>query len=245
MEAAVESGQRGVFFVTGAWGLGKRKFLVEGPGAREAGLVVESNIDGIRLAKSMTAVSPILEDVHDVVILDCDRMSMPAQDACLKLLEEPPFPARIWVHAADARGVGPAILSRKRTEFRWSTVPRDEMEKFASTLGDVEAALLDASAGRPGCYFHMRPDPRFRMFHGALTQLMAGSRDLLLEPLPPLLSELDGDSPLRESVFLLLRHAAKSSLPRGVPLLQFASKVLSHTALNVELHWFTALSQMV
>lgn len=243
MTEAVERGLGGVFFVHGPWGLGKKAFLESLVGG-ERGLVVDSNIDGVRSIKSKVEMAPVLEDVHDVVLLDCDRMSVPAQDACLKLLEEPPPDSRVWIHASDVSGVGRALLSRKRAEFRWSPVGRDEMAGWTASLGEVDELLLKIAAGRPGCYSSMRPDPRFAMLHATVLRAMAGSYDPLLEPLPALLSELDGESPLRETVFMTLCHAAKTDPLRSTPVLEFASKVLSHPSMNAELHWFTALASL-
>lgn len=240
MKRAIEKGRNGTFFVLGPWGLGKRSFLNDV--LDERGLIVDSNIDGVRSIKSLVDAAPSLEDAHDTVILDCDRMSMPAQDACLKLLEETPSHCRIWVHASDPCGIGKALLSRKREEFRWDAVPRDEMAKWAAESGGADDLLLDIAAGRPGCYATMRVDPRFKILHETLVQAMAGSRRPLMEPLPMLLTELDGETPLRESIFLTIRHAAKTDPPRSAPLLKYASKILSTPSLNAELHWFTALS---
>jgi hypothetical protein len=243
MTDAVSSGRAGVFFVHGPWGLGKRAFLESLVGG-ERGLVVESTVDGIRSVKSKLETAPLLEESHDVVVLDCDGMSVPAQDACLKLLEEPPSETRIWVHASDASGIGRALLSRRRDEFRWAPVSSEDMGRFAASFGDVDELLLEIAAGRPGCYASMRPDPRFRMLHDTAIRAMAGSNDPLLEPLPALLSEIDGATPLRETVFMTLCHAAKTDPSRSPPVLRFASKILSHPSMNAELHWFTALASM-
>lgn len=242
MMAAIESGLTGIFFVTGPWGLGKRTFLRETLDPEGVGLIVESSIDGVRSVLDRSFSSSVLDGCHDLAILDCDRMSVPAQDACLKLLEEPPPGCRIWVHATDQSGIGRALLSRKRVEFRWFPLSSDEMEAFASTLGEVDRFSLEVSAGRPGCYALMRPDPRFQMLHESVRRAMSGS-NLLIEPLPAILSELDGDTPFRETVFMTLCHAAKSDPVRGIPILKLASKVLT-SALNVELHWFTAMSAL-
>lgn len=241
MEATVQEGRSGVFFVHGPCGLGKRTFLESLVASGDRGIVVESDIEGVRSVRSRTDASSFVEDVHDAVILDCDKMSLPAQDACLKLLEEPPSGCRIWMHASDPSGIGQALLSRKREEFRWAPLPRDEMATWAAEAGDVDPLLFDIAAGRPGCYSTMKPDPRFKVLHDLVVQAMVGTKNPLLEPLPQLLAELDGESPLRETVFLALSHAAKTDPVRGVPVLKFASKILS-TSLNVELHWFTAMA---
>lgn len=240
MRRTIGEGRNGTFFVLGPWGLGKRAFLNEV--LDERGLIVDSNIDGVRSIKRLVDAAPSLDDAHDTVILDCDRMSMPAQDACLKLLEETPAHCRVWIHASDPSGIGKALLSRKREEFRWGPVPRDEMAKWAAETGGADELLLDVAAGRPGCYSTMRVDPRFKVLHETLLQAMAGSRSPLMEPLPTILSELDGETPLRESIFLTIRHAAKTQPSRAAPLLKYAAKILSSSALNAELHWFTALS---
>jgi hypothetical protein len=150
MTEAVSSGRAGVFFVLGPWGLGKRSFLDSLVGG-EHGLVVDSTVDGIRSVKSRLETAPLLEESHDVVVLDCDSMSVPAQDACLKLLEEPPSETRVWIHASDASGIGRALLSRKREEFRWTPAPAEDMGRFAASFGDVDELLLEIAAGRPGC----------------------------------------------------------------------------------------------
>jgi hypothetical protein len=243
MTEAVERGLNGVFFVHGPWGLGKKAFLEALVGG-EKGLVVDSNVDGVRSIRSKVEMAPILEDVHDVVLLDCDRMSVPAQDACLKLLEEPPPDSRVWIHASDIAGVGRALLSRKRAEFRWTPVDRSHMSEWAGLNGGVDELLLKIAAGRPGCYALMRPDPRFAALHATVLRAIAGSYDPLLEPLPALLVEIDGDTPFRETVFMTLCHAAKTDPLRSGPILKYASKVLSHPSMNSELHWFTALASM-
>lgn len=240
MKRTIEEGRNGTFFVLGPWGLGKRAFLNEL--LDERGLIVDSNIDGVRSIKSLVDAAPSLDEAHDTVILDCDRMSLPAQDACLKLLEETPPYCRVWVHASDPCGIGKALLSRRRAEFRWNTVERNEMAKWASENGGIDELLLDVAAGRPGCYVTMKVDPRFKILHETLIQAMAGSRSPLMEPLPTLLGELDSATPLRESIFLTIRHAAKTAPSKSAPLLKYAAKVLSNPSLNAELHWFTALS---
>ncbi len=239
MAETVEQDRSGVFFVTGPWGLGKRTFLQNLLDPEEHGLFVDSNIDGVRSVIDRLGTASFLGGAHDVVILDCDRMSLPAQDACLKLLEEPPPGSRVWIHATDPSGVNKALQSRRRDGFRWSPLGVEDMARWAAEQGETDKFALEVSAGRPGCYSTIRIDPRFAMLHETVLRAMKGS-DLLLEPLPLLLVELDGESPLRESVFMTLTHAAKTDPVRGLPILRFASKIMS-TAMNVELHWFTAV----
>ncbi len=244
MTGLVDEGLEGVFFIHGPCALGKRTFLESLVARSHGGLSVASTVDGVRALKSTVSIMPVEDDVHDVVVMDVDRMAAPAQDACLKLVEEPPPRGRIWLHAHDVGAVGPALRSRLRNEFRWTTVSHDEMLEFALSLGPVDEFSLSAAKGRPGLYATMRLDPRFSGLHDALSSFMDGRRNLLTEPLPVLLSDLDADSPLREPVGTILSCVAKSFLPRGLPLLALASKIVSNASLNVELHWFTTMASI-
>jgi DNA polymerase III delta prime subunit len=242
METQINSCESGVYFVHGPFGLGKKTFLKEF--LPETSLFVESNIDGIRDSKNFLRTRSSYQNINDVVIYDCDGMSIPAQDACLKLIEEPPQYSRIWLHSTDIYGLGSAILSRKRKSFHWTTLNNNEMTDYASSFGELDSLYLDISGGRPGIYEKLILDPRYKSFHNDLLDMLNGSKNLLMCQTPMLITEIDEKSFVKEPLYMLIQKLSKRFPSQCSGLLKYASKILSKSSLNHELHWFSAISEI-
>ncbi|MCA9390135.1 hypothetical protein KC571_01920 [candidate division WWE3 bacterium] len=91
-------------------------------------------IDTIRSLKEWAYLKPFSQDEKIAVIVDAQQTTIEAQNALLKLLEEPPRQTILLLHIDDEKNVLPTILSRCEhitalTEFseliRWDESARE------------------------------------------------------------------------------------------------------------------------
>jgi DNA polymerase III subunit delta' len=110
-------------------------------------------IDVIREMEDWTATSPLEAPRKIVLISPAEAMNLPAANALLKLLEEPPRHVLLILTASDPARLLPTIRSRC-TALQLEPLPTDELVpwlKQHDALGDDQAALVARLAeGRPG-----------------------------------------------------------------------------------------------
>lgn len=114
--------------------------------ASEAG-----SAEQIRKLKTDASYSPIEGAKTRVFIIDeCHRMSPQANDALLKILEEPPSHIRFILCTTDVHNVRPAIQSRcQRHDFRpiyWSVISDHLAEIATAEKLEVETGALNLCA---------------------------------------------------------------------------------------------------
>lgn len=113
---------------------------------REIDGATNGTIDEIRKLKADASYNPIDGAKTKVYIIDeCHRISIPGNDALLKILEEPPPHVRFMLCTTDVQNMRPAIQSRcQRHDFRpiyWSVI-----SEHLSNIADKEKWEVDPAA---------------------------------------------------------------------------------------------------
>ena len=230
--------------------IGKRSFLtsalrevVEDPDF----LLVDGSVSGAREAVAFAPSAPVFSAYRAIVVDGADRLSDAAQDAYLKLCEEPPPMCRIFLVAEDEGVMAPALLSRIEVLVRWSLLGPDEMSEFIEAQPVTEDA--DARSlcfGRPGLYLSMISKPEFVELRGDVSRRLSEPA-----PLVPVVPEVvhglkSGASPERDAVALICRMCALSFIGRAAPraireLLRFSAVLSRIPSANAEVHWQRAV----
>jgi DNA polymerase-3 subunit delta' len=113
-------------------------------------------IHAFRELKSKLGLGPVQEPFRTVVIADADRMTIPAANSILKMLEEPPKDWLFILTASDSSRLLPTILSRCM-EIRLHPLPAERIfsilktskgADFQSTRGQVAARSANGSLTR-------------------------------------------------------------------------------------------------
>ncbi len=245
---ALRAGEK-VLCLAGDRYLGKSSFLREElPSiASESDLLfAEPGPDGAREACRFSSSEPVHGDARILVVEDASGMSDPAQDAYLKLLEEPPPSLRVVITASDPGAMHPAMRSRLRRIVRWSLLSEPEMAAFAATIDPLDPELSSMVRGRPGLYSRSHGKAYYKALFSAVRSAVAGSSDAFMDPVPEAVDRLAGDAEERSIVAVLCRLAAIAS--GGPParvrrVLQFCSS-LSVSSVNAGIHWQRMASGM-
>lgn len=206
--------------------------------------VVDPGVAGSREASAFLSSEPSLSPYRAVLVDDSESLSEPAQDAYLKLCEEPPGGSRIVFVTSDDQAMLPALRSRIQEVTRWAPLTDDEMEAYVSSLEgvrDPDAEKL--CGGRPGLYLAIAGDRGFRDLSETVRAMASGSGSFD-SPIPEVVKSLENKaSPRRTAVAEVCRAAARalvgnpSNRPRCAALLRFSSVILRHPSANAEVHW--------
>jgi hypothetical protein len=206
-------------------------------------MTVSDGIDSVREAVAFSATAPSSTGFRSILVDAADRLSEPAQDALLKLCEEPPGDLRVVLVSSDEGLLPPALLSRVRKTVRWSPLSWNEMLEFGSSVGADELALR-MCYGRPGLFSSISSNPGFVGLHEAIISI--GSMDPSATLVPdPIKSLKSGPSPIRDAICLVIEEAAKALVssgrgPLAIPFFKLSSSLAKVPSLNAEIHWFRA-----
>lgn len=94
------------------------------------------SIEHIREIRHSATLKP-LEGKRVVVIAEADKMTIPAANSLLKVLEEPPPATTLILTASQVNAMLPTILSRCQ-EIRFGPIPDDEIERALIERQGVE-----------------------------------------------------------------------------------------------------------
>lgn len=119
------------------------------------------------------------------VIVDADLMTTEAQNALLKLLEEPPKNAHLILTSSRESGLLTTILSRTIVH-RMTKPPLSELSKHLSMSGKPYAQSLKLSGGLPGVAFAMLQDESDDM-----VRAIESAKEFLSSPLSARLKYVD------------------------------------------------------
>jgi len=97
------------------------------------------SVEQIREVKSMAVTYPSEGDYKFFIIRDCEKMTVQAQNAFLKILEEPPSFVIFILLCTNASLLLPTVVSRAPV-FRMQKLTSDELTEFLS--GDENAKKL-------------------------------------------------------------------------------------------------------
>jgi hypothetical protein len=216
--------------------------------------IAETKIDSAREAVEFCKTQPLAGKNRYVVVDDAHRMMESAQDAYLKLLEEPGDHSCVVFVVPDEGLLQPAIRSRFRGIVHWKTLSLAEMRNFAIAFGSGEdSKALMLCNGRPGLFHAMFEDEggtKHAELHETLMRAFTGE-NILLEPTPEVVKE--AKEPLqRECVAHICRAAAltvykfkKPSIEQVTALLRYSALLLSVPSASAEIHWFRMATHLV
>lgn len=207
-------------------------------------LIMEDNLDGVRQVSEFCMLSPF-RGQHRVILIDnVELLSEPAQDALLKITEEPRPGIKLILISNDLGHLQPPLRSRIRNIVRWVPLNDDEMRSFAGSLSSVVCeSLLTLSCGLPGIYKIMVETPGFEELFHHMCEILSGKRDPLLDSAPILVKDLKSSSPYRDALIHIMRVSAKKFLnSRSHHVLKFCSVLGRHQSINSEIHWFRMAS---
>jgi DNA polymerase-3 subunit delta' len=126
----------------------------------DGGRMGTHKIHAFRELKGKLGLGPVQEPLRVVVIADADRMTIPAANSILKMLEEPPKDWLFILTASDSSRLLPTILSRCM-EVRLNPLPSDRIfsilktsrgAEFQSMRGQMAARSANGSLSRAMTY---------------------------------------------------------------------------------------------
>jgi hypothetical protein len=211
-------------------------------------LITEPKIESTREAVEFCKTQPLASPNRYVIVDDAHRLMESAQDAYLKLLEEPGDHACVIFVVPDEGFLQPAIRSRFRYTTRWKPLNLLEMRDFAVSFGSGEdSKVLTLCGGRPGLFHAMFADEGGTKHSELFDTLMHGfdgKANLLLNQVPEVVKEAK-ELLLRECVAQICKEAAltawkfkKVNSDSVVALLRYSALLSSLPSANAEMHWF-------
>jgi len=136
--------------------LERKKFLVEKNMMEILIIAPDENgtigIDAVKSAINFLAKKPIFSKKRTVIIRDAENMTLHAQNAILKLIEEPPQEALIILIAANDDLLLPPLISRLQKIY-FQRVGKKEIEKMLiekKISGQKAKIFAEESFNRPG-----------------------------------------------------------------------------------------------
>lgn len=203
----------------------------------------DTSISGAREVKSFFEVGPLFSNWKIALVDNADRLSEPAQDVFLKILEEPPPKARVVFITEDYSALLPALRSRLQHVIQWHTLYDQEMDEFIESsefTEDKNARLF--CGGRPGLYNFLagKSEPYFKLYE-EITKLIS-SEDPLFRPIPEIILNLKNKRSIeKDAAAQVVRLAAQNYLPtkidRAFDFYRFAAILLRQPAASAEIHW--------
>lgn len=122
-------------------------------------------IDAAREAKGFLWQRPNASGRRTLIVDNAELLTTEAQNALLKITEEPPAPSLLVLVASDVESILPTIVSRL-PKIYFGAVPQGEIEAWLAKeegLAKAKAAsLAKRSLGKPGIAWRMLHDAPFR-----------------------------------------------------------------------------------
>jgi len=207
----------------------------------------DTSISGAREVKAFFETEPLFSSWKVALINDADRLSEPAQDVYLKILEEPPSKARIVFITEDCDALLSALKSRLQHIIRWHMLYGGEMDEFIESsefTEDKEARRL--CAGRPGLYNFLagKCEP-YSQLYTAVEQSIGGESSLFM-PIPEIILNLKNKRSIeKDAAAQIIRSAAKQKLSKNnrkvSKFYEFAAILLRQPSASAEIHWQKAI----
>jgi len=208
-------------------------------------LLVDHSVAGSRDAVFFCRSMPVFSPYRAVLVDGSDRLSDAAQDAYLRICEEPPGSSRLFLIAEDEGVMAPALLSRMEWITKWCVLDLSDMERFIKSqpvAADAEAVRL--CGGRPGLYLAMQGRPEYSDLYFRTVQILDGTNTDLVSSVPDAIVSLKpGPNAERDAVALICRRASLSLVgnpalhPRIHRMLRFCSLITRVPSTNAEVYW--------
>jgi len=146
-------------------------------------------IDKIREIRNFLFQKPFRSPRRTVIIDEGELLTDEAQNALLKIAEEPPASALVLLVTQDPDRLRPTLRSRFRNVF-FSGVPEDEIEKWLvkelHMPASEAASAAKSSMGQPGLVFALLKNEKFAENYKEAKQFLrtsAGERQALIKEL--------------------------------------------------------------
>lgn len=208
-------------------------------------LVAEPGIESAREATQFCSSRPVEAEVRLLFLPDLDKFTEPAQDAYLKLVEEPASCVKVLASSSNFDGVLPALRSRFRTRLTWQRLSLEEMRAYAESEGVIDNHALELSDGLPGIYFKLSHQSRYRDFLKVLESLVDKSHPGMISKPPEVMMKLDAKSDERPVIIHLLRRVARNADPKvAKSFLDLATILSSVPSANSEIYWMRTVSRI-
>jgi hypothetical protein len=257
LKAALNSEARSLC-LTGPSHLGKATFLRDTLSelTSETDLfLADKSVDSAREAVEFCKTHPLSSPNRYVIVDDAHMMTEAAQDAYLRLLEQPGDHSCVIFVVPDDGLLQPAIRSRFRCTIRWRLLSLVEMRNFAIAFGSGEdSKALILCNGRPGLFHAMFEDEggtKYAELFDIIMHAIDGKNNLLFESVPDVIK--DAKEPLqRECVAHVCREAAltaskfkKATTDQLVNILRYSALLLSVPSASAEIHWMRMATHLV
>lgn len=230
-----------VVTLCGPKGLGKSSFVAVTLNdiSHVSDIFISSNsLDSIRDGIAFSRLSPSHSDRRFLCIDDADLLSLPAQDAILKVCEEPHEHLGVVLISHDVGCLKPSLRSRINDPVFWQKLSFQDMKVFSDDLSSVSSDLLIRLAnGKPGVYKLMAENSGFEDLYESLMSI--SEKNSYLKPTPSLLKELKSSSPLRNSIIEVFHFVSRQTkdYDLSVKLLNFASIINNQQSVNSDILW--------
>lgn len=134
--------------------------IVEPEKEEKDGVIKEREIrlEAIKELQRLSGLTSFSGGYRVAIIREADRLNQSAQNALLKILEEPPAKTLFILVCEDERSLLPTIVSRCQIR-RFGVVPDDELEQLLPAGISQRQELLFWSFGRPGLLLELINDP--------------------------------------------------------------------------------------
>lgn len=121
-------------------------------------------IDAVREMRSFLWQKPTVSSRRTVIIDEAESLTDEAQNAILKIAEEPPESALIILVSSDPERFRATVASRFQKVF-FSIVPRSDIQAWLEAehgqTPEEAARIAQKSAGQPGLAYRLIRDPEF------------------------------------------------------------------------------------
>lgn len=236
------------FSLVGKSYIGKKSLLLEilNESVDESNIFIsDTSIGSIREAREFLSSSSLFGGNKFVVINDAENLSEPAQDALLKIVEEPIGGSKIIFITSDFDSFLPALKNRLHEIVYFLPLSEDEMNEFIkSTHQPRKTEVIGCSQGRPGLYLHMISNNYYLNLLKILNQIIENREKALHFPVPEIISKTkSGKSIERDSISSVcsyfihskLGEVGSDSLHR---LSMFSSVIVGQPSSNIEIYWY-------
>ncbi len=207
-------------------------------------LIMDDGIDGVREAVDFCQSEPLNGEFRVVFIDDAASLSDPAQDALLKVCEEPYSSIKLIMIAHDPGLLQPSFRSRIRLEFKWTRLSDIDMRLHAEKVSAViYESLLKLAGGLPGMYSTFLEIGGLEDLHNDVRSMLIGKSNPIMGQVPDIIKTLKGKSATRDAIVHVLRAATRGLDPsRSVHMLRFCSTLATSVSANAEIHWMRAVA---
>lgn len=150
-------------------------------------------IDAVREIKNFLWQKPNTSARRTLIIDNADLLTTEAQNALLKITEEPPVSSLLILVTSDPESILPTIVSRLPKVY-FGAVPQKAIEEWLVIKGDgitktKAAAFAKRALGKPGLAWRLAHDEAFRnnldLAEAFLKTAPAGRRDFIKKLIEP------------------------------------------------------------